>query len=721
MKKRYLVALLVSLVVLTFAGRWVYFYRATYRQPAIPTIDPSQVAAAEVAYRAVGDEASKGTGCVLVDMTHASNLAVNDLAPLWSRLETRGVEVETLDGEDTSLAARLHEATALLVVAPTSEYAPEERDEIVAFVRDGGRLLLAADPTRPVPAKDGEEGDEPDLNAVFFPESAVPAINSIANAFGLVYFDDYLYNIHDNAGNYRNVKLRPAGDVHGLTRDLDTVVFYATHSLRGSGLALLSGDEHTSSSVRTGESGLAAVMLAAEGNVLALGDITCLTAPYHTMADNDRFLSRIADWLAVDGRQRDELEDFPYLFERPVDLVQVSGQRLPPKLIVKAADWQNAFERAGLTLDLRAEPGPLHDALLLGVYDDLERVQDILARAGVTITLAQEPGQDTDTAPSAPTAEPPLTVTGVTTGWPVVTPVITSSTLELADVGKMALEGTSLFVLDRGDERLAVLVLAESEPALVAAVERLVAHDLSGCVQADELTVCSSGEAQEKPAEEEEADKDDAAGPSGQTGKRILLVAIDTGDTKVHTGAEELEGILQEDYEVDIWSIDEKGPPEAGDLEPYDAYIFASGDRPATADDMEIFEAIEAGVEGGVMLIGEQPLPLEVEAEETGSISDLRVADGDHPLAKGFETGQVLTLLPLDKPVQTMAIPEVEFDVVFERGPDSPEAGTPAMVAGVDEGGTESRVIIATFAFYRLPEAARRTLALNAAAWLLVE
>lgn len=326
-----------------------------------------------------------------------------------------------------------------------------------------------------------------------------------------------------------------------------------------------------------------------------------------------------------------------------------------------------------------------------------------------------------DVVTPTPTLEPTPVITSLQ-------PTQVSGTIELAGLGTLDLAGTSLFILDRGDrdrgddgrgdERLAILVLAESEPDLVAAVGCLMARNWSGCVQTDIVTVCSTGESQEGPAEEEEPGTGEE--PSGPSGGRILLVAIDTGGTKVHTGAEELESILKNDYQVDVWSIDEKGPPGASDLQPYGACIFASGDRPATAEDAEIFAGMDAGTKCGVMLIGEQPLPMQMEVEETASISDLRVVGSDHPLAKGFEPNQVLTLSSLDNPVSTMVIPEsAEADTVFERGPGSPQSGTPALIAGLDEASTSGPIIVATFAFYRLPEDAQRILALNAAAWLM--
>jgi hypothetical protein len=123
------------------------------------------------------------------------------------------------------------------------------------------------------------------------------------------------------------------------------------------------------------------------------------------------------------------------------------------------------------------------------------------------------------------------------------------------------------------------------------------------------------------------------------------------------------------------------------------------------------------------MLIGARPLPSFDEIYEP--IDDLKVADGSHPLAAGFAQDEIILLFASESGVPAMVLTENEIDtdeveVVLARGPASAEPDVPALVAGVgEEGDAITRLILASFAFYRLPEEAQRTLALNAAEWLL--
>jgi hypothetical protein len=329
--------LFILLLALPVAVRWFRYERATYKAPEIPQVSTDQIVLPTVAYNPYVDQPVVGEGRVILDLAHGNNLQIDDLTPLRERLSARGVSVQVYDGYSNTLSASLRGATALVVVSPTYEFGAEEQEAIRAFVEDGGRLLLAADPTRAAQTSD----DYYDLDSIFFPTSAVPAANSLANAFGVAYFDDYLYSLSDNAGNYRNVQFSSFDSGQPLTQGLDTVVLFATHSLRGGDTPLLVGDAEIRSNVRTGESGLAAAVLAAEGRVLVMGDMTFLISPYHTTADNDHFLSNLADWLAVDARQWD-LRDFPYLFARPVNVVQTFAERLTrdaAEHAVAPGDW----------------------------------------------------------------------------------------------------------------------------------------------------------------------------------------------------------------------------------------------------------------------------------------------------------------------------------------------------------------------------------------------
>ena len=519
MRDRTKLLLVLALVALPVSGRLLWFHSGWYQPPEIPEIDESQIALPLPEYRPLADQPLETGGLVVIDLSHNNNLEVDDLTPLWDRLTARAVTIETLDGSSDSLETQLRGAIALLVIAPTSNYTAEERDLIADFVEDGGRLLLAADPTRPVPPEQEDEEEPLDLESIFFPSSAVPAINSLANAFGLVYFDDYLYNLVDNAGNYRNVKFTVLSDEHSLTQDLETIVFFAAHSLQTDGLSLVNADENTLSSLRSGETGLTAAALAANGRVLALGDVTALTPSFHTIADNDRFLSNIADWLAAASREWD-LKDFPHLFRGPVDLVQVSEGSLDPRLIARSGTLQELFQQARLTLSLRAAADPDHDTLFVGTFDNVDLVQGYLATAGVTIVLAEADEEEEES----------------------------QDTIEIEGLGTLGLEGTTLYVVDRSADRVVVVALAEDGEAAIQALERLTSVDFSGCVHGEGVTVCSTDEVQEGLGLE--ADRDEPGQPPGEAVTPPRVAARSEAEAAFEAQTPWLQELAPETYDL---------------------------------------------------------------------------------------------------------------------------------------------------------------------------
>jgi len=537
MRDRTKLLLVLALVALPVAGRLLWFHRGWYQPPEIPKIDESQMALPLPEYRPLADQPLETGGLVVIDLSHNNNLEVDDLTPLWDRLTARAVDIETLDGSSDSLETQLRGAIALLVIAPTSNYTAEERDLIADFVEDGGRLLLAADPTRPVPPEQEDEEEPLDLESIFFPSSAVPAINSLANAFGLVYFDDYLYNLVDNEGNYRNVKFTVLSDEHSLTQDLETIVFFAAHSLQTDGLSLVNADENTLSSLRSGETGLTAAALAANGRVLALGDVTALTPSFHTIADNDRFLSNIADWLAAASREWD-LKDFPHLFRGPVDLVQVSEGSLDPRLIARSGTLQELFQQARLTLSLRAAADPDHDTLFVGTFDNVDLVQGYLATAGVTIVLAEADEEEEES----------------------------QDTIEIEGLGTLGLEGTTLYVVDRSADRVVVVAIAEDGEAAIQALERLTSVDFSGCVHGEGVTVCSTDEVQEGLGLE--ADRDEPGQPPGEAVTPPRVAARSEAEAAFEAQTPWLQELAPETYPSrrDLHLHHRNGPLTGGDV-----------------------------------------------------------------------------------------------------------------------------------------------------------
>lgn len=757
------------------------FSTSDYVTPDIPEFNPDHLNATALGYEPFVDTPIEGDGRVLFDLTHNNNLKLNDLGTLKSRIENRGATVVMLE-EGEVLTDKLRGSTSVVILAPTTPYSADELTALRDFVDDGGRLLLAADPTRPVPP-DEEEGLS--LRDIFFPVSSIPAINSIANAFEITYFDDYLYNLVDNASSYRNVKFTNFVDNHALTQGLDTIVFFASYSLRGDGLAVVKGDENTTSPVRSGETDLPAAMLTTDERVLALGDLTILTPPYHTVANNDAFMSRIADWLAVDERERD-LDDFPYLFESPtVSFVQVDQEFLDPRIIAQANLLQDSFQQADLTLTLSSAAAATdNDKLYIGTFEETDLITGYLVQAGISITVEMTTtdaltetdetesvdSEDEDSVDETDadlevdstveaaleeatlkaleqiTAEQSITLDSsdiLTDDDALLTETLTlnleeefsesdepmddSETgpkilLNIARFGTLGATGTSLFLLEQDEAgNQVVITLAEDYDMAVAALDRLLSGDFSSCARNGNLTLCSTGEAQEDIGAEEEVVENDTSSLA-----TVFVMADDDGPEGSRTAASEWQTILGELYDVTVWSNTNDGIPDADTVAGYDLYIIDSGDYAAAPEDIQTILAFSAVDDSAsVMFIGAQPLPVPVDTSTFEPLNDLELTDADHPIAAGLTAGEIIVLDASESGVDPVVIPDpnklyADSSIVFARGPDSPEAGSPVVIAASDEK-TGSRVVLATFAFYRLPAELQERFALNAASWLLGE
>lgn len=683
--------LFLVLLALPAAARWAWLNLARYRPPEIPEVKAEQIVLPEMVYNAYADRPIRAQGRIVFDLGHENNLRVDDLTPLQDRLSARGLTIQVYDGYSQTLEDVLRGATGFVVIAPAYAFSEEEITAVETFVEDGGRLLLAADPTRPVPI------EAESLYDVFFPPSAVPAINSLSGRFGIVFFEDYLYNLADNVGNYRNVRFSGFKKGNVLTEGLDSVVLFATHSLQGQGVPVLQAGSGTQSNLRVGESGLIAGLLAMEGQVLALGDMTFLTVPYHTVADNDHFMSNVADWLASARREWD-LSDFPYLFNRPVDLVPTADEPLDPNLLTLQDTLRPVFDAAGITVTLRSQPDLAHDVLYFGTFENAQAVKRHLDAAEITFELSSLEAEGNDSQAE----ESPQDI------------------VEVPSLGAFLAQDTALFVVNQGEEGVVLVILAWDESAVSSAVERLAYQGLSDCAGAGEVFVCAAKGAT-AGAEEETPPEEDF---EGEKQARILIISNDDGVQGTQTSVDEMEELLSVFYDVAVWSTRLNGLPTDEDLVGYDAYILDSGDYAWEEEtDYALLDAIFWIDHGNVAILGDQSFPIDALLQSPAPLYDLQVVDSSHPLAGGF-LEETIGLLDSQSgvPSLVLTVDDVTLDettvAVFERGPASPHSGTPILIAGEQDG---ERFVLAGFAVYRLPEDVRTTFIFNLVAWLLFE
>ena len=263
------IAFVLVIVVVAILLQTVFFYRGVYIAPPANLQDMGSI---NISFYTPGefiDIYEKGNGTVLFDFAHRNNFEPEELNVLLCRIIARG-NFDYLE-EDGNLEEELKNASSFVVILPTGPFSEEEINETKHFVDGGGRLMMIADPTR---------------------ESE---INALSSHFGIIFWNDYLYNLKDNDGNFQYIFLTDFKD-NNITKDLEKIVFYTACSIVSEGNGIAFTDENTYSSTKEIKGKYSPVVLANDLKVLAIGDLTFLMEPYNVL-DNDQLISNIADYL----------------------------------------------------------------------------------------------------------------------------------------------------------------------------------------------------------------------------------------------------------------------------------------------------------------------------------------------------------------------------------------------------------------------------------------
>jgi hypothetical protein len=258
----------VLVITVVFLAQLLFFYRGVYlphvKMPDYLSINVNSSLPIETT-----DNFTSGSGTVLIDLSHGNKFNIRDINLLLSRIIVRGYNVEYLR-ENYHLEEKLPGATSLVVISPESSFSADDVKAVKMFVDKGGRLLMLSEPT-------GEN-----------------EINSLASDFGILFWDDYLYNLLENDGNFKYIYLTDFAE-NNITKDLNRIVFYTSCSVFGNGLIFTDNNTYSSSSGEKGRYQVA--VMTEESQVLAIGDATFLSEPYNAL-DNNRLIYNIADFLA---------------------------------------------------------------------------------------------------------------------------------------------------------------------------------------------------------------------------------------------------------------------------------------------------------------------------------------------------------------------------------------------------------------------------------------
>ncbi len=375
--KRYQIWIALAVLILPVLARGLWFYQGIPSRPEIQAPDYAGASLPQPPLSTpVPETAAAPSGqVVVVDYSHSNQFDPSEIQALVSFLTGRGARVE-FDNGYPYLSTRLKYASAYIVISPGYSFTVEEVTLVGQFIQRGGRLIVFTDPTHGIIDYESFTG-----NPVML--SDVSAANSLLAPFDIAFENDYLYNLVNNEGNFRNVLFARFSD-NDLTKGLSQVAFYGVHSVSAqSGQPFIIGDKNTLSS-RTDSSenaatipgeGLAAAALNAGGNVLAIGDFTFLLPPYNQVADNNLLLGRIADF-ALGGTRTHALADFPYLFGPQAHLLVVGDLQLTADLLAPLAYLQKVLRMSDTSLSIAPEAVAGSDTVVIGLLtpsEDLDR------------------------------------------------------------------------------------------------------------------------------------------------------------------------------------------------------------------------------------------------------------------------------------------------------------------------------------------------------------
>ena len=443
---RFWIALALLILPSIVRGGWLYGSQSTRPSSvAVPEYSNVTESLPPLATPQAPEPAGKLPGkIVLVDLAHKNLFSVSELEALTKELTGLGARLQTIENSDL-LGQSLKHADAYVIVAPATTFTLDEVRQAQRFVDQGGRVLALVDPTRFSLSSDGLSGP-----------------NSLLASFDLAFSDDYLYNLVENEGNYRNVLLKKFAD-SPLTAGLSTVAFYAAHSVNtATGTPLILTDEHTLSSRTDASGNLAAAALSADGQVLAIGDLTFITAPYYQVSDNSRLIAHIAEFL-VSGERSYGLADAPFIFTRPVTVLPTKNVTLTADLVKSFGQLQMTLKTADIPSSLSDKPAEDADLIVLGTYSPTEDLLPYLLPFAADLNLPPE-SKLTDRR---------------------------SVSIPVPGLGNVVKQGIGLMLFSRTEERTTLILLADDPGWLSDLVNVLASGVQPDCVIQKQMALCN--------------------------------------------------------------------------------------------------------------------------------------------------------------------------------------------------------------------------------------
>lgn len=460
----FLVLVGVGLFLIPIVGRSLWFYRGFYQPPdqiplppfseiTVPGL-PVQIGETDSTEPELQDTTT--TSVVLIDTTHSNRFDVSELETLTRQLSARGAAVQLLDSsanfDQLGLEGRLKFVSAYIVISPFEPFGASEVEAVKRFVERGGRLLVILDPTRS--SSDGELFGFDDFSA----GADITIANQLLEPLDLAFSDDYLYDLVENEGNFRNVFFETFNE-SPLTDGLETVTMYAARSVfTEAGTPLIVGGETVFSSITDKGGGLSVAAASPNLGALALGDLTFLQPPYDSVTDNRQLIENLADFL-ITGEREPSLENMPFVFSRPVTVVQSGDFALQAETLAAFEAIKSTLNAVGTELIFADDPLQDTDHLVLGLFDPDPDLDEYLAPLEIIF-----PSDDPD------------------------------GLLHVPGFGALNPAGIGVVGLGREEGLTTLALLAEDEEKLVSLLELMSFDLLEGCLLNGAYGLCMVGE-----------------------------------------------------------------------------------------------------------------------------------------------------------------------------------------------------------------------------------
>ncbi|MBI1792835.1 MAG: hypothetical protein HYR70_01415 [Chloroflexi bacterium] len=447
--------ILLALFLLPIILRFAWYFPGFYLPQKIETPDYANLKMPQAPVSTPQPEEIKQTGgIVFADYSHANQFQPGEIQTLSDALARRGASLE-LNTDSTTLESQLKRASAYVIISPSIGFTADETRIILDFERRGGRLAVFTDATRGLIYSDSFSG-----TTANFPDSNI--VNPLLKSFDISFDNDYLYNLTDNEGNFRNVFFEQFGK-SDLTWGLKKVVLYGARSVKtDSGLGLLVGGDKTFSSQtdaapnNDSKQGWAASALSADGNVLAVGDFTFMQTPFNTVADNNILVNNIADFL-LSGRRKIALSDFPYVFNgSTASLLMTANVQMTAEMTGALSRLQSKLNTLSIDMQVSQSAPESGNLVVLGTFSPSEDLTKYIESYNLTLDDASE-------------------------------------FIEIPQFGKLGRAGNGLVLFKAGQNGTTLVLLADTTDDLVVLMDTLSGGSLSGCVIQNDIAICSIG------------------------------------------------------------------------------------------------------------------------------------------------------------------------------------------------------------------------------------